>query len=102
MKTHNKMFDFISLRYLYHKGEDHEVKPDADAMVDDLKLTYEMAESKSMELGVSGESGGVKPSATVHVQKDNKITTERITKSWRKGFTYESCKSNSCFRSDIS
>lgn len=101
MNTHDKMFDFVSLRYLYRRGEDFEVKPDGDSMTEDIRFTHETTDSKSLTVGISGEAdvvtaGKVMPSASVHVQKDNKITIERTMRSWRKGLSYESCRLSLC------
>jgi hypothetical protein len=93
MKTNDKMFDYISLRYLYHHNEKHEVVPGADDMAK-FTTTDENTKSKSVDVGISGNplGGSVAPTLAVHVGRENMLTYERESNSWRKGLSFESCQ----------
>ena len=98
MKNDDKVFDYISLHYLYHRHEKHEVIPGADDMAK-FKATDENTKSQSVDVGASGNplAGGVTPTATVHVGRENKLTYERESNSWRKGLSFESCERSLMF-----
>ncbi|KAL5330677.1 hypothetical protein ACEPPN_000196 [Leptodophora sp. 'Broadleaf-Isolate-01'] len=93
-KKNEKLFDSISLRYLYHGCEKHEVKPHADGIAK-VKENEETTTSKSLDVGAEGNplAGGATPTIGVHVARDNKLAYERDSKSWRRGLSFESCES---------
>ncbi|KAH9205292.1 hypothetical protein DL95DRAFT_470707 [Leptodontidium sp. 2 PMI_412] len=90
-KKNEKLFDSISLRYLYHGCEKHEVKPHADGIAK-VKENEETTTSKSLDVGAEGNplAGGATPTIGVHVARDNKLAYERDSKSWRRGLSFES------------
>ncbi|PMD31769.1 hypothetical protein L207DRAFT_640588 [Hyaloscypha variabilis F] len=90
-KKFDKLFDYISVRYLYHEVEKHEIRPCEDNMVT-FKATDDTTKTKSVDLSVEGNilTGAITPKVGVHVQRDNKITYERQSMSWRKGLSFES------------
>jgi hypothetical protein len=97
-KKNDKLFDFVSLRYLYHGcgeySEKHRIKPHADELVG-VKENDETTISKSIDLGLAEKvipMPAAAPSVGVHVGRDNKLAYERDSKSWRKGLSFESCK----------
>ncbi|CZR67348.1 uncharacterized protein PAC_17247 [Phialocephala subalpina] len=90
-KKNDKLFDFISLRYLFQDGEKHEVKPRADHIVK-LKEINETTKTQSVDVGADGNplAGEVTLNVGVHVGLDNKLTYEHNSNSWRKGLSFES------------
>ena len=62
-------------------------------MASDIQVTHEMGVSNDVQLGLSSSNGQPTPSLVVHAQNENKITYERKLRSWRKGLSYEPCKS---------
>ncbi|KAH8666026.1 hypothetical protein BGZ60DRAFT_432189 [Tricladium varicosporioides] len=87
-RKHEKIFDFISLRYLYNNNERHQLRPSGDRIVT-MKATEETTKSKALDGGISVDAGSVVPSAGVHLQQDNRLAFEREMKSWRCGLDYE-------------
>ncbi|KAH6678720.1 hypothetical protein B0J14DRAFT_650934 [Halenospora varia] len=87
---HEKIFDYVSLRYLYHSTERHQVKPSADEIAS-IKATEATTNWRAIDARLSADTGnkGVTPSPTVHVQRDNRLTFERDMKSWRCGLDFE-------------
>ncbi|KAH6699078.1 hypothetical protein BKA61DRAFT_741252 [Leptodontidium sp. MPI-SDFR-AT-0119] len=89
MRRCEKLFDFVSLRYLYYDLERHKVHPAGDAIAR-LAVTEENTTTKGFKAGLTGDATmGVVPTAEVSVESDNTLTYERKTKSWRRGFSYE-------------
>ncbi|KAN0089148.1 hypothetical protein V8E51_019408 [Hyaloscypha variabilis] len=95
-KKNDKLFDFVSLRYLYHGcgkySEKHRIKPHADELVG-MKENDETTISKSIDLGLAEKAilmPAAAPSVGVHVGRDNKLAYERDSKSRRKGLSFES------------
>ena len=62
-------------------------------MASDIQVTHEMGVSNDVQLGLSSSNGQPTPSLVVHAQNENKLTYERKLRSWRKGLSYEPCKS---------
>jgi len=91
-KTHNRLFDFISLRYLYHKDERHEVLPNAYPLTKKVGVTEESAKTGSMTAGVSATAPAptLTPNLSVQVGREQKITVQRDIGTWRRGLSYES------------
>src|SRR5438045_77342 len=94
-KKYNKLFDFISLRYLYHDPEKHEIKPGGDG-VTHFRTNDETTRTEWMEAKLTADpskgAAGISPEVGIHVQRDNKVTYERESNSWRRGLSFESCK----------
>ncbi|KAK0653171.1 hypothetical protein B0T16DRAFT_407525 [Cercophora newfieldiana] len=90
-KTCDKLFDFISLRYLYEEGERHEVLPNGDALTTDVEVTEESSKSGSANVGLSGTAPmpTITPSLSVQVGREKKLTVTRNVNSWRRGLSYE-------------
>jgi len=87
------MFDFVSLRYLYHgcnkDNEKHTVKPNSADLFTEVTESEETKISTSMDLKLAKDDLG-----GVHVARDGKLAYEKKSKSWRNGFSFESCKSD--------
>ncbi len=71
----------------------HEVIPGADSMTS-FKTSDETTKTSSFEVGASGNpaAGGISPTLTYHVGRENKLLYERNdAKSWHRGLSFESC-----------
>ncbi|KAK0106377.1 hypothetical protein ONS96_004011 [Cadophora gregata f. sp. sojae] len=92
-KKYNKLFDFISLRYLYHHPEKHEIRPGGDG-VTHFRTNDETTRTEWMEAKLTADpskgAAGISPEVGIHVQRDNKVTYERESNSWRRGLSFES------------
>ncbi len=88
---HNRIFDSITLRYLYRSGERHTILPPGDAIASDIQVTHETGVSGDVQAGLSAINGQPTPSVVVHAQNESKITYERKLRSWRKALSYEPC-----------
>ncbi|KAK0648386.1 hypothetical protein B0T16DRAFT_444453, partial [Cercophora newfieldiana] len=90
LKRHNRIFDSVSVRYLYRSGERHDLLPKGDAVVADIKFTHEDDKETEVEAGATATIlGGPTPAFTVHASHARKVTYERNLRSWRKSLTYE-------------
>jgi hypothetical protein len=95
----NRLFESISLRYLFRENEDHEVKPQPyhDEEQDQFaEARVENSESREVgfNAGISGVPPAVSPSLEFHVQKNKTVTIEQTMKSWRRGLSVEKCMHN--------
>ena len=90
-KTVDRLFDFISLRYLYNKDEIHEVLPDGSPLTTNVEVAEETTKTESAQIGISGTAPtpAITPSLTVQVGRDEKLTVTRNIDSWRAGLSYE-------------
>jgi len=92
-KKNDKLFDFVSVRYLYHGCdtcyEKHTVKPHASDDFPGVKENEETKISTSVDLKLAKDSP-----VAVHVGRDDTLTYERNSESWHKGLSFESCKSD--------
>ncbi|KAK0624179.1 hypothetical protein B0T14DRAFT_602581 [Immersiella caudata] len=87
---HNRIFDSVDVRYLYRRGERHDLLPKGDAVLTDITLTHEDDKEREVEAGVSATvAGGPTPAFTVHASHARKVTYERKLRSWRKSLAYE-------------
>lgn len=89
LQRHNRIFDSVSVRYLYRKGEKHDLLPKGDSILTDISISHETGKSSEVEAGIAGASGHIAPAFTVHAQHASKLTYERTMASWRKALTYE-------------
>jgi hypothetical protein len=90
-KTHNRLFDFISLRYLYKADEIHEILPNFDEqLATEAEVTEESTKSSNMGLSMPAAAPAVAPSLSVQVGRDQKLTVKRTMAAWRPGLCYES------------
>ncbi|KAH8896630.1 hypothetical protein GQ53DRAFT_680298, partial [Thozetella sp. PMI_491] len=89
LSKHNRIFDSITLRYLYRNGERHTILPPGDTIASDIQVTNEAGVSVDGQLGLSTINGQPTPSMVVHAQNETKVTYERKLRSWRKGLSYE-------------
>ncbi|KAK4207544.1 hypothetical protein QBC37DRAFT_355104 [Rhypophila decipiens] len=89
LQRDNRLFDSVSVRYLYRSGEKHDLLPKGDNIVTDIGLSHETGKSSEIEAGVAGFAGHIAPGLTVHAQHASKLTYERRVASWRKALTYE-------------
>ncbi|KAK5652417.1 hypothetical protein OQA88_10459 [Cercophora sp. LCS_1] len=85
---YQRIFDSISLRYVFHRGEWHYVKPRGDPPAK-LNVTDETSNTMSMNAGV--ENLGPTPAGRVeaHVEVNDKISYQGKMTSWREGLSYE-------------
>jgi len=93
-KTHNRLFDFVSLRYLYTKDERHEILPNfqEESLATEAEVTEESTKSSKWDMGLSkpAASPAVAPTLSVQVGRDRKLTVKRAMKAWKGGLSYES------------
>ncbi|KAK1749556.1 hypothetical protein QBC47DRAFT_150752 [Echria macrotheca] len=90
-KTVDRLFDFVSLRYLHNKDEVHEVLPDGNPLITGIEVTEESTKTKSAGLGVSGTVPipTVTPSLSIQVGREEKLTVKRNVDSWTTGLSNE-------------
>ncbi|KAK4450571.1 hypothetical protein QBC34DRAFT_76480 [Podospora aff. communis PSN243] len=87
---HNRIFDSVDVRYLYRRGERHDLLPKGDAILTDISLAHEEDKEAELEGGVSANIlGGPTPAFTVHASHGRKVTYERKLRSWRKSLAFE-------------
>lgn len=90
-RKHEKIFDSISLKYLYRDSEKHDIRPIGDKF-SALGVKDEDKKSATYKLGLAmNPNSVVSPTTEVAVQRDNTLTYDRHTESWRRGVNYEPC-----------
>lgn len=93
--SYNRFFESASLRYLFVKGDDFKLYPQADADQKHIDSSNGTTMTYGVDGGVAGNpaSAGVTPSLNFHVTSERTVEYQLSNQSsWRGGLSYERCK----------